>query len=197
VKPARPSYDELPVDGEGLHSGSHVFGPDDWVARVFVNPATGGEMSFAKAGSRVRFERMHPTAYVSKDHEATRRFYEDILGIPLVASWAEVNEFLNFPVRKIEYCHTFFALDSGACIAFFGLADDDIYEATKSQLGLAHLAIYVSAEDQLKIKAGLEAAGQSPFMINHGFCVSLYSKGRDGLTVEFASEPENREEMAA
>jgi catechol 2,3-dioxygenase-like lactoylglutathione lyase family enzyme len=155
------------------------------------------DMASSSQDAEVRFERMHHIAYVVKDHEATRHFYEDIVGLPLVAAWSEVNEFPNFPGRKIEYCHTFFALHNGACVAFFGFADDDVYEATKSRLGLAHLAISVSAEDRLKIKARLEAAGHSPFMIDHGFCVSLYSQDPDGLTVEFASEPDNREETAA
>jgi kynurenine formamidase len=34
VKPPLPSYDELPVDGNGLHSGWHVFGPDDSVGLI-------------------------------------------------------------------------------------------------------------------------------------------------------------------
>jgi catechol 2,3-dioxygenase-like lactoylglutathione lyase family enzyme len=155
------------------------------------------EMSFSAEDVRVRFERMHHIAYVVKDHEASRHFYEDILGIPLIAAWSEIQEYPNFPGRKIEFLHTFYGLDNGACIAFFGYRDEDVYEALKPQLGVAHLAIYVSAEDQLRIKARLEAAGHSPFMIDHGFCVSLYSKDPDGLTVEFASEPDNREETAA
>ena len=32
-------------------------------------------------------ERLHHHAYVVKDHEANRRFLEDLLGIPLVATW--------------------------------------------------------------------------------------------------------------
>jgi len=31
--------------------------------------------------------RLHHTAYVSKDLEATRKFYEDVIGLPLLASW--------------------------------------------------------------------------------------------------------------
>jgi catechol 2,3-dioxygenase-like lactoylglutathione lyase family enzyme len=146
---------------------------------------------------RITYERMHHIAYVVKDHEATRHFYEDILGIPLIAAWSEIQEYPNFPGRKIEFLHTFYGLDNGACIAFFGYRDPEVYETLKPRLGVAHLAIYVSAEDQLRIKARLEAAGHSPFMIDHGFCVSLYSKDPDGLGVEFASEPANREETAA
>jgi len=31
--------------------------------------------------------RLHHNAFVVKDHEANRRFFEDLLGIPLVATW--------------------------------------------------------------------------------------------------------------
>jgi catechol 2,3-dioxygenase-like lactoylglutathione lyase family enzyme len=36
--------------------------------------------------------RLHHTAYTSKDLEATRHFYEDIIGLPLVATWCEKDE---------------------------------------------------------------------------------------------------------
>ena len=32
--------------------------------------------------------RLHHNAYVVKDQEANRRFLEDLLGIPLVATWS-------------------------------------------------------------------------------------------------------------
>ena len=34
-------------------------------------------------------ERLHHYAFVVKDQEANRRFFEDVLGIPLVATWCE------------------------------------------------------------------------------------------------------------
>src|ERR1700719_3169356 len=34
-------------------------------------------------------ERLHHHAYVVKDHEANRRLLEDLLGIPLGATWCE------------------------------------------------------------------------------------------------------------
>jgi glyoxylase I family protein len=36
--------------------------------------------------------RLHHTAYVTKDLEATRAFYEDLIGLPLVATWSETDE---------------------------------------------------------------------------------------------------------
>ncbi len=35
--------------------------------------------------------RLHHNAFVVKDHEVNRRFFEDLLGIPLVATWCEKN----------------------------------------------------------------------------------------------------------
>ena len=48
----------------------------------------GSPLSAARANvSRPR--RLHHAAWVTRDQEATRHFYEDILGLPLVATWAE------------------------------------------------------------------------------------------------------------
>ena len=35
--------------------------------------------------------RLHHNAFVVRDHEINRRFFEDVLGIPLVATWCEKN----------------------------------------------------------------------------------------------------------
>ena len=51
-------------------------------------------------------ERLHHHAYVVKDHEANRRFLEDLLGIPLVATWCE-KTFRSDLNREVEFCHTF------------------------------------------------------------------------------------------
>ena len=34
-------------------------------------------------------DRLHHTVYTTKDMEKTRRFYEDVIGLPLVATWSE------------------------------------------------------------------------------------------------------------
>ena len=34
-------------------------------------------------------ERLHHHAYVVKDQEKNRQFFEDVLGIPLTATWCE------------------------------------------------------------------------------------------------------------
>ena len=55
--------------------------------------------------------RLHHTAYVTRDLEATRRFYEDLLGFPLIATWCESDELFG-AVRT--YCHCFFGIGDAA-----------------------------------------------------------------------------------
>src|SRR5690348_6872118 len=50
--------------------------------------------------------RLHHNAYVVRDHEVNRRFFEDLLGIPLVATWCEKNYSAEVG-REVEFCHTF------------------------------------------------------------------------------------------
>jgi glyoxylase I family protein len=146
----------------------------------------------------VDLDRWHHIAYVVRDQEATRQFYEDVVGLPLVAAWAEVNDiFADFPGRKVEYCHTFFALGDGSALAFFAFADDDVYEKMKNVNGLAHAAIAVTPEFQAEIRSRLEAAGHAPRFTDHGYCQSLYVRDPDGLNLEFTAEPADAPEIAA
>jgi catechol 2,3-dioxygenase-like lactoylglutathione lyase family enzyme len=137
------------------------------------------------------FRRLHHVAYVVRDQEATRHFYEDLIGLPLVATWAEVNEISLFPGRKVEYCHTFYGLGDGSALAFFAFADEDVYEAVSPKIsnGFTHSAVAVSHEAQEHAKARLETAGLRPYQIDHGYCRSLYVNDPDGMVVELTSDP--------
>ena len=76
--------------------------------------------------------RLHHNAFVVKDHEVNRRFFEDLLGIPLVATWCEKN-FSAELQREVEFCHTFFAMADGGALAFFQFADPELYEMTQAK----------------------------------------------------------------
>jgi catechol 2,3-dioxygenase-like lactoylglutathione lyase family enzyme len=142
-------------------------------------------------------QRLHHNARVVKDHEKTRHFYEDVVGMPLVATWAEVGNFPEFPERPISYCHTFYGLADGGALAFFGFAEPDVYEAfrAKTQSGFNHLAVAVSPELQNQIKQNLEKAGYKTLFIDHGYCQSLYVTDPDEMTLEFTSDPKNSAEI--
>jgi len=153
----------------------------------------------SSGAAQADLRRMHHIAYVVKDQNETRHFYEDVIGLPLIATWAEVNEFPAFPGREVEYCHTFFGLADGSALAFFSFADEDVYEviSPKFQNGFTHAAVAVGRDAQLQMKARLEAAGHSPYVIDHGYCVSLYVKDPDGMVFEFTADPDDAAEIGA
>ena len=138
-------------------------------------------------------QRLHHTARVVKDHETTRRFYEDIIGMPLVATWAEVAQFPEYPGRNINYCHTFYGLADGGALAFFQFAEPDVHEKFKAKIQTAfnHLALAVSPTLQDAIKERLEKAGHQTRFMDHGYCKSLYVSDPDGLTLEFTWDPDD------
>jgi catechol 2,3-dioxygenase-like lactoylglutathione lyase family enzyme len=139
---------------------------------------------------------IHHVAYVVRDQEATRQFYEDVLGLPLIATWSEVGPFPGFGERLLEYCHTFYELPDGSALSFFAFADDDAYKALRNRNGLAHVALHVTPEVQEEMRVRLEAAGFHPHRVDHGYVQSLYVEDPDRLNVEFTAEPPVAAEVA-
>jgi catechol 2,3-dioxygenase-like lactoylglutathione lyase family enzyme len=144
-------------------------------------------------------ERLHHFGFTIKDQEANRHFFEDILGIPLVATWCE--RAYNVVVgREIEYCHTFYAMKDGGALAFFQFADQDAYEKLKSlrpEVG-HHISFKVSPETYAEIRDRLNANKISIRETDHGYCQSLYVSTPDALKLEFtydAPEVEQINEM--
>jgi glyoxylase I family protein len=133
--------------------------------------------------------RLHHHAWITEDQEATRKFYEDVLGMPLVATWAETDELFG---ATRTYCHTFFALADGSALAFFQFADPKDQAEFKTQVNFSpfrHVALSVDQATQDEIKDRLAAAGyEEPmtFVLDHGYCVSLYVLDPNDLIVEFA-----------
>ncbi len=60
--------------------------------------------------------RLHHTAYVTKDQEKTRQFYEDVIGLPLTATWCESDMLFG---KERTYVHTFYGIGDGGALAFF------------------------------------------------------------------------------
>ncbi|MFT7598405.1 MAG: glyoxylase I family protein [Acidimicrobiales bacterium] len=133
-------------------------------------------------------QRLHHTAYVTKDQEATRAFYEDILGFPLMATWSETDEL--FGAERV-YCHTFFGLADGSALAFFQFAnteDQELFDPDVLPSPFRHIALKVSAEGQAEMQRRLEEADWKPkgtFVLEHGYCRSLYTEDPNGMLLEF------------
>jgi glyoxylase I family protein len=145
-------------------------------------------------------ERLHHYSFVVRDHEVNRQFFEDVLGLPLVATWCE-RTFNSEVQREVDYCHTFFGLADGSALAFFQFADAEVYERSKAvypQIGrFQHIALKVDRKTFDAIDGRLAAAGVPRRQTDHGYCVSLYATSPDGLRVEFTVDPANVEDINA
>ncbi|MEN9504885.1 MAG: hypothetical protein RI958_811 [Actinomycetota bacterium] len=145
-------------------------------------------------------QRLHHTAYVTKDQEATRAFYEDILGFPLLATWSETDEL--FGALRV-YCHTFFGLADGSALAFFQFADPDdqaLFDPALLPSPFRHIALKVSAEGQAELERRLQAANWKPegtYVLEHGYCRSLYTEDPNGMLLEFTVDVPHADQIAA
>ena len=135
--------------------------------------------------------RLHHTAYVSSDLERTRAFYEDLIGLPLVATWRESDELFG-EVRT--YCHCFFELADGSALAFFQFVsprDQALFGPAMPSSPFVHIALAVDATTQAGVAARLAAAGYrepQTYVLEHGYCRSLYVKDPDGMIVELTCD---------
>ena len=145
-------------------------------------------------------QRLHHTAYVTKDQEATRAFYEDILGFPLLATWSEADEL--FGALRV-YCHTFFGLADGSALAFFQFADkadQDLFDPALAPSPFRHIAIKVDAEGQAELHRRLTDAAWKPegtYVLEHGYCRSLYTEDPNGMLLEFTVDVPHAGDIAA
>ena len=134
--------------------------------------------------------RLHHQAFAVKDQEKTRQFMEDVLGIPLVATWCE-KVFRAEVGREVEYCHTFYELADGGAIAYFQYADEECWEmnrfvpAKRGDAGALHSAFKVTKETQDELRARLDKAGFKYREVDHGYCQSLYLTSPDEVRMEF------------
>jgi len=144
--------------------------------------------------------RLHHNAHVTDDMESVRRFYEEIIGFPLVATWCEKAELFG---KERTYMHCFFEVGDGECLAFFQFADDDDQQEFGPELTpspFRHLAMKVDQATQDAIRDRLAAAGitePQTYILNHGYCYSLYVTDPAGLLIEFTVDHEDVEQINA
>lgn len=144
--------------------------------------------------------RLHHNAFVTDDQEATRHFYEDLVGLPLVATWTEVDELFG---KERTYCHTFYGLGDGSALAFFQFADPEdqrLFGPRVPRSPFMHIALVVSRPVQDGISARLAEAQWNPeetYVLDHGYCRSLYTRDPNGLLLEFTVDRDDVEEINA
>jgi glyoxylase I family protein len=143
-------------------------------------------------------KRFHHHAFRTMDMEATRKFWEDILGCPLIGTFVELVD----PVTEepSNYIHCFFEMADGSAMAFFQF-QEDMYPPSKIQGNQDpfdhHLALEVQGKDEVfAYRDKLEAAGYPHMLIDHGYCYSIYMHDPNGMQVELTTKvPETVEIM--
>lgn len=138
--------------------------------------------------SEILAKRLHHTAYVTKDLEATRAFYEDVLGFPLMATYCEKDELFG---KERTYCHCFFELADGSALAFFQFADPEDQAEFGPEIPespFIHIALQVDEKGQAELERRIAAAGfvePDTYILEHGYCRSVYVKDPNNMILEF------------
>ncbi|WP_033290632.1 VOC family protein [Amycolatopsis jejuensis] len=144
--------------------------------------------------------RVHHYGWTVDDQEVNRRFYEGVIGLPLIATWTEIED-IDGVERALS--HTFYGLADGSALAFFQMADPGDQREFNTPINptpIRHLALKVEQEVQDAIRRRLADAGYaepSTFVVNHGYCVSLYTVDPNGLQLEFTVDHPDVENINA
>jgi glyoxylase I family protein len=130
--------------------------------------------------------RIHHQAYACWDSEETRHFYEDILGMPLVATIM-----LEDPLRTdgSMYCHTFFEIADGSVLAFFEHTSLFHPKGFAARSGF-HRSVALEVRGNAMVrqfKRKLDAAGVTNVLTDHGASLSLRCNDPNGLMLELTA----------
>ena len=135
-------------------------------------------------------EGLHHFAWRCRDAEETRRFYEDLLGLPLVHVIQK--DHVPSTGEFCPYVHIFFQMRDGSSIAFFDLGDDvAALPSPNTPAWVNHIALRVGSRDDLqRMKARLESHGIEVLGItdHDGYIESIYFFDPNGLRLELTVE---------
>ena len=146
------------------------------------------EFSVPKQGVMPPIRGLHHFAYKCRDAEETRRFYEDVMGFPLVHV-IEEHDVATTTGDKVSFLHIFFEMADGRYLAFFDLGDGrEAAKDPQTPQFVNHLALMVDGEAALMAaKTRLEAAGVALVgpLDHDGFVRSIYFWDPNGVRLEF------------
>ena len=139
---------------------------------------------------------IHHQAFLCRDAEQTRWFYEDIMGFKLVAAL----DFESSPGsgEPLEYMHLFFEMGNGDHIAFFDIPDDVDEEKFGYTSGFdQHTAFEVNTLEELESwkKHLNDKLGWASDPIDHDFVHSIYFYDPNGLALEITCRDEDYEKI--
>jgi glyoxylase I family protein len=124
---------------------------------------------------------VHHLALICADPERTIRFYQDVLGFPLVEL---------FENRDYEgSSHFFFDIGAGNMLAFFDFPGLGLEPVPEGLGGVQHVAISVTPETFERMKGVLDDAGVDYIGPDRGIKESVYFKDPDGIQIELIRQP--------
>jgi glyoxylase I family protein len=124
---------------------------------------------------------IHHAALICSDVEQTIRFYQDVLGFPLV----ELVENRDYPGSS----HFFFDLGNKTLLGFFDFPGLGLEPGIEAIGGVQHIAISMPREQWEQAQTRLEAAGVEYVGPDRGIEESMYLKDPDGIQIELLSDP--------
>jgi glyoxylase I family protein len=123
---------------------------------------------------------VHHVALIARDVEETIRFYQDLLGFPLV----ELVENRDYQGSS----HFFFDIGNGNLLGFFDFPGHDHPESTETLGGVQHIAISVGDEEFKAARARLDTAGIEYVGPDRGVEDSVYFRDPNGAPIELYRE---------
>ncbi|QYN36070.1 VOC family protein [Pseudonocardia sp. DSM 110487] len=123
---------------------------------------------------------VHHLALICRDVEETIRFYQELLGFPLV----ELVENRDYAGSS----HFFFDIGNNNLLGFFDFPGHDHPDFTETIGGVQHLALSTSPEEFAAARERLDAAGIDYLGPDRGVENSLYLRDPNGVGLEFYCE---------
>lgn len=131
----------------------------------------------------IKFSGIHHLAMVTRDMDATIRFWRDLLGMRLVAG-----------LGRPGYRHYFFEISATDMLAFFEWPEVEPVEEkdhgypVKGPFVFDHISFGVETEEALWVLKGRLAAADFwvSEVIDHGFIHSIYAFDPNGIPIEFS-----------
>jgi glyoxylase I family protein len=120
-------------------------------------------------------------ALICSDVEQTIRFYQELLGFPLV----ELMENRDYKGST----HLFFDIGHDNLLAFFDFPGLGLQPGVESLGSVQHIAISTTPQNLERTRAALERNGIAYLGPDRGVTTSIYFKDPDGIQIELIAEP--------
>jgi glyoxylase I family protein len=123
---------------------------------------------------------IHHAALICSDVEQTIRFYDGLLGFPLV----ELTENRDYPGSS----HFFFDLGNSTLLGFFDFPGLGLQPAEERIGTVQHIAIGVPPDKHAELRTKLDAEGIPYDGPQRGIPESIYLRDPDGIGIELLSD---------